>query len=366
MKHISGPEPKARQPAYRRIANGLRDQILAGKLVPGQQLASKGELMEIWRTSSFTVHTATQTLIKEGWIESIRGAGTYVAHFENRFSCAGIYHGTDIFSREQASFSRALHTSLLEQLHGLGKDSLVFVDSRPENKQGTLLPALEEAILHRRIQCLVAPTLNPVDSRCLARVKLPTAFVANPASSHRLDFDREGLLWDSVRNLGRQGCRSVGLISSVISPADKKNLWADFHSSLRRAANAEGMELRPSWIREPKIGFNDLERYGYQEFKRLWALPDKPDGLIVYPDVVVRGVIVSILKLGLQIPEQVKFVFHRNSHVPFLCPFPATWAISDEAQMATELIHMIQKQFNGEKILPMLVPHSFKIAEAGD
>jgi hypothetical protein len=39
---------------------------------------------------------------------------------------------------------------------------------------------------------------------------------------------------------------------------------------------------------------------------------------------------------------------------------PATWAISDESQMATELIRMIQKQFDGEKISPMLIPHSFK------
>jgi hypothetical protein len=34
--------------------------------------------------------------------------------------------------------------------------------------------------------------------------------------------------------------------------------------------------------------------------------------------------------------------------------------ISDEAQMAAELIRMIQRQFNGEKVSPVLVSHSFQ------
>ena len=360
MEQLSDSAPKSRQPRYRRIADGLRKQIMAGELVPGQQLPSKGELMETWKSSSFTIHTAVQTLIKEGWIESIRGAGTYVAHFENRFNCAGIYHGSNIFAHEGASFSRVLHTSLLEQLHALGKDALVFVDSRPESKQGTILPQLSEAILHRRIQCLIAPTLNSVDLHALARVALPTAYGAFTASSHQVNFDLPSLLKDSVRQLALEGCRSVGLISNVVTPAIAKGAWSDFYLSFQRAVHAEGMMTRVSWIREPLTEIDDMETYGYEEIKNLWALPTKPDGLIVYPDTLARGAIMAILKLGIQVPQQMKCVFHRNSRVRFLCPFPATWAISDEAQMAAELIRMIQRQFNGEKVSPVLVSHSFE------
>jgi DNA-binding LacI/PurR family transcriptional regulator len=358
----SNSASKARQPQYRRIADGLRTQIMSGELVPGQQLPSKGELMGTWKSSSFTIHTAVQTLIKEGWVESIRGAGTYVAHFENRFNCAGIYHGINIFADEGASFSRVLHTSLLEQLHALGKDTLVFVDSRPENKQGTILPQLEEAILHRRIQCLIAPTLNSIDFGSLARISLPTAYGASTASSHQVNFDLASLLKDSVHQLALQGCRSVGLITNVVTPPAeaKKSVWSDFYLAFQRAVHAEGMMTRVCWMREPVTEITDPESHGYQEIKNLWSLPVKPDGLIVYPDVLARGAVMAILKLGIQVPQQLKCVFHRNSRVRFLCPFPATWAISDEAQMAAELIRMIQRQFNGEKVSPILVSHSFK------
>jgi DNA-binding LacI/PurR family transcriptional regulator len=352
--------PDNQQPTYRRIANGLRDQIMTGQLAPGKQLPSQGKLIKMWRSSAFTIHTAVQTLIKEGWVESIRGAGTYVARLETRFTCAGIYHGTDIFAREEAAFSRALHNALLDQLGKLGKETLVFVDSRPQNKQGAILPALAEAILHRRIQCLIAPTLNPVDSRPLARIRLPTAFVANAASFHRLDFDRKNLLRDSIRSLAGQGCRSVGLISTVALPGGRKGLWRDFYTSFRRAVHAEGLTTHTSWIREPMTEVPNLERYGYEEFKNLWALPKKPDGLIVYPDVAARGTMTAILKLGLKIPEELRVVFHRNAHERLLCPFPVTWAVSDEAQMAARLIQMIEKQFMGELVTPDFVPHSFE------
>jgi DNA-binding LacI/PurR family transcriptional regulator len=360
MEPLSDSAPKAKQPRYRRIADGLRTQIMSGELVPGQQLPSKGELMGTWNSSSFTIHTAVQTLIKEGWIESIRGAGTYVAHFENRFNCAGIYHGTNIFANEGASFSRVLHTSLLEQLHALGKDALVFVDSRPESKQGTILPQLKEAILHRRIQCLIAPTLNSIDFGSLARVSLPTAYGAFTASSHQVNFDLPSLLKDSVHQLALQGCRSVGLISNVVTPLTKKGVYSDFYLSFQRAVQAEGLITRVSWIREPLTEISDLESYGYQEIKNLWALPSKPDGLVIYPDALARGAIMAILKLGIQVPQQIRCVFHRNARVRFLCPFPATWAISDEAQMAAALIRMIQRQFNGEKVSPVMVSHSFE------
>ncbi len=317
--------------------------------------------MEAWNMSSFTIHKAAQTLIKEGWIEAVRGTGTYVAHFQNRFRCAGIYHGFDIFSTERASFSRVLHRSLLEQLHALGKDTLVFLDSRPQDQQKKILPALTEAIQHRRIQCLIAPTLNQFDSQNLSRLSVPTAFVASDLSPRRLDFDRAGLIRDSVRNLARQGCRSIGIISSVVTPDDENSLWGDFYPSFRRAVQSEGLVTQPEWIREPQELDRDLERHGYQEFKAIWALPSRPDGLIVYPDHVARGAIMGILDSGRQaVTRQMKFVFHRNSQFGFLCPVPATWAISDEAQLATEMIRMIQKQFDGEKISPVLIPHSFQ------
>jgi DNA-binding LacI/PurR family transcriptional regulator/DNA-binding transcriptional regulator YhcF (GntR family) len=349
-----------RKPDYRRIADGLRQEILSGKRPPGMQLPSTGELATTWKSSSSTVHTALVTLVKEGWIQRLNGAGTFVADPGNRFTCAAIYHSTDICDNELPPFGRSLHMRLLSHLKQIGKETQIFVDTRPPQEQGKLLPALERAILERRVQCVVAPTLNPYSLPALLRLKLPTAFLTRSTSTHWINFDIEDLLRESARRFAAQGCRSAGVISSIGPPrADDTN--SHFYSQFEKAMRAEGLHTRSAWILKPSRLVRDYETHGYVEFLRFWKLKEKPDALLVIPDTLVRGVITSVLELGAdKVGAKMKFIFHRNAHVNMLCPFPVTWAISNEAIWAEWLIRIIQKQFSGEKVTPVLLPYSFE------
>jgi DNA-binding LacI/PurR family transcriptional regulator len=85
--------------------------------------------------------------------------------------------------------------------------------------------------------------------------------------------------------------------------------------------------------------------------------------LVVFPDTTARGVITAALEVGIRVvPRKMKFVFHRNVHVRVLCPFPVTWAVSDEDEGARELISLIQKQFKGEEISPLIIPYKFRVS----
>ncbi len=135
----------------------------------------------------------------------------------------------------------------------------------------------------------------------------------------------------------------------------------DFYPLFRQVVKAGGMVTRDDWIRRPIRPVAELEIYGYAEFKKLWKLREKPDGLIVTADFVVRGAILAILELGIQVvPPQMKLVFHRNAHGGVLCPFPVTWAIIDEDLLAEELIQSILRQFKGEKTSPTIIPYNFQ------
>jgi DNA-binding LacI/PurR family transcriptional regulator len=351
-----------RQAHYRRIADGIRGQIIDGTWIPGAQLPATDKLADTWNASYGTVHTALQSLAKEGWIERLDGSGTFVAEFKNRFVCAGIYHGTDIFAAEESAFVRALHTSLVKQLGALDKTTQVFVDSRPEHEQSELLPALTDAIRLRRIQCLVAPTLNSFDAPSLARLRLPSAFTMNPSSTNQVINDMKSMLREAVRRLASQGCRSAGLISHIVHGSLTEPA-ANFYTLFEQAVREHGLATRDEWIRRPEGTIGDFERYGYREFKALWNQPDRPEGVVVYPDLVARGVISAVLELGVrEIPAQMKFVFHRNDFSHPLCPFAATWAVSDVERVAAELIKLIQRQFEGEKTTPVFLDHTFEHA----
>jgi GntR family transcriptional regulator len=65
-------------PAYRRIADSLRQEIETGRLSGGDQLPTEQELAEIWGASRSTVREAIRVLATRGLVEARPGQGTFV------------------------------------------------------------------------------------------------------------------------------------------------------------------------------------------------------------------------------------------------------------------------------------------------
>jgi len=72
--------PRAQQvlPKYLQIANSIRDEILDGKLRPGDEVESERELAVAWRVARPTAARALAELRRLGLVESVRGSGTFV------------------------------------------------------------------------------------------------------------------------------------------------------------------------------------------------------------------------------------------------------------------------------------------------
>lgn len=69
------------QPAYRQIADQIRDLIIEGQLKPGQQLPSEEQLSTNFGVSRNTIREALRTLSTQGLIATSRGVqgGSFVA-----------------------------------------------------------------------------------------------------------------------------------------------------------------------------------------------------------------------------------------------------------------------------------------------
>jgi GntR family transcriptional regulator len=66
------------EPAYRRIADNLRQAIETGALRGGDQLPTEQELAEEWGASRSTVREAIRILVTRGLVEARPGQGTFV------------------------------------------------------------------------------------------------------------------------------------------------------------------------------------------------------------------------------------------------------------------------------------------------
>jgi GntR family transcriptional regulator len=74
-------EAMAHEPAYRRVVDALRAQVLAGELVEGARLPSVREITQRYGVTTGTAARAIAELRAEGLVITRHGAGVYVRRF---------------------------------------------------------------------------------------------------------------------------------------------------------------------------------------------------------------------------------------------------------------------------------------------
>ena len=349
--------------AHRYISDRLRAQVRRGELAPGEKLPSTKEMSKQWNTSDFTIHTALKNLVKEGLLERRHGLGTFVCERRVALEQVGIYQSNpNIWIREDMSFYRLLHNLLEQKLKQRSILPRIFFDHREPGQQNTVTPELASAIAHKEIQGLIIPATNPVNLPPLRSLALPISALttAKGMQNKIVVFDAQTYFREFLTRLSAKDCESVALISATQDnfKTTGKKTRLEIEEIFLLEVEAHGMSTRNSWIVRPSTEVDSLMRYGYDEFHQLWRQGGNPDAIIVYPDTLVTGVIIAALELGVH-QRSVTFCFHQNEHNPSICPFPAILAITDEEQIADELINLVQVQFNGGKPTPVYIKDTF-------
>src|SRR5690349_7065244 len=96
-------------PMYRQIAEQLREQIQSGRLAPGKQLPTEGELRDQYGASRNTVRDAIKWLISLGLVETRPGQGTFVVEGVDPFV-------TDLSAEPQRGLGGGENASFLSQV----------------------------------------------------------------------------------------------------------------------------------------------------------------------------------------------------------------------------------------------------------
>ena len=68
------------RPIYTQIADGFREQILSGVLLPEERLPSVRELAAQLAINPNTIQRSYRQLEMEGWIATVPGKGCFVCH----------------------------------------------------------------------------------------------------------------------------------------------------------------------------------------------------------------------------------------------------------------------------------------------
>lgn len=361
------------RPLSDQIQEHVRDLIASGQLIPGEQLPATRALARMWHTSMPAVQTAMTALAKEGLLDRRHGQGTFVRHRDQRLEKVIIFYPGTIFGEQADAFQHALHRELQQLLAQRDIQADVWVDSRSARDQATAWRPLVRAIQERRVQGLIVPTAGPPHLGWLQKLAIPSAIVTPEDLPNMIGFDYRQLFDLVLGRLVEQGCRSVGLITPHPTDSTPRNggvhPYVTYYDQFLATAQRLGLSVRDAWIRAPHglqggLTGRDMPSYGRREFHELWGKDDRPDGLLIEPDLVAQGVVMAVAERQVRVPNDLKLVLHKNATIDYLCPFPVTYVVTSEREVAEALLAQVEHQFRGEDGTASTVGYRLATADA--
>lgn len=361
------PEPRFSDdlPVSKQVEDRIRSLILDGKLPAGTRLPPNTDLARESGTSSFTVQTALARLCREGLLERKPKLGTFVSSNAVRLASIGFYFGSGIWQHKEMAFTQNVYLEVRKQLELRDVRSRVWIDDRPQESQTNAPKSLRRAIEHREIQALVALSCNHFDLEWISRLSIPISCMSgNLALKQRIGTDIAQCIAIGLDQLHKQGCRKVGFISCLTmkatSPMSGYGAGGIYNIFLDKAREY-GFKISNDWTHIPESYVDAKEQFGWEKFHQTWSSPVRPDGLLVWPDSAVRGVISAVLAKGVSVPQELQLAFHINENVPCPCPFPCIQMVIDEAALATGIIQMLHTQLRGAEVEPFILKHKLRL-----
>ncbi len=351
------------------LAELIRGMIEAEELRPGMRLPSTRELSEQLNVDASSVHRALKKLVKEGRLTRTPYVGTFVADppSEKLERLAYYFHSPQghIFNE----FGRALLEQVNLLAHRKGISLEVISDTRSEAEQQASAP--EELIRMartRQIQGVLTSSTSPERTPWLDSLPIPYATISNPALAHAFNWNRKKLASMAINQLIKRGCQQPATLTTTSgSPVPRADAYQmGIYNGHKEAIEAANLAFNP----ERMIGLapecvistsNGFAEFGFQAFQQLWEdLPseERPDGLFIYPDSLLPGVLLAASSRGLKIGEDIQLVVYSNEEIPLFCPYPIDQTCVRVADAAEALVQHIENELKNRATKSQILPAS--------
>ncbi|MDD5707121.1 MAG: substrate-binding domain-containing protein [Kiritimatiellae bacterium] len=352
------------------ITGQMRALLSSGRIPVGMRLPSTEALARQWETHVPYVHAALKALVVEGWLERRHGSGTFVCEKRRKLRTVGIYYSGGMLADAERRFLRSVHQALIAIIEGSGRRWSLWDDPRPYGQYGEAWSELESAVQTRELDALIVPSCDFQHYQWLSRLPAPTAFMTtNTAVPNRVDTDHDQMVRLAIDSLVAEGCRSLGLISATparLGPDNHSERDTEVYRTFMAFCREKHIRTLPAWTitsDAPGLTHASCERWGYDAFQRLWTERKHPDGLIAIMDAEALGVTMAILERGVRVPGELRVAMHKNEGVDLPCPFTATHIVNHPAEAARGLIEIVERQFDGRTMSPVMIGFEIKAAE---
>lgn len=332
----------------RKITDYFREEILSGRLAPGAQLPSTHLLAAELETGVASVQRALAVLQREGLITRLPRLGSIVTEQKKELRTVAVY---SFFNPQYppGPFLRLLLGYLQIELKSRGLDCRIYHD----NQRPFTLKNVRRHYERREFDAVVFLDIKEELHTLIPAFPAPNAtFATLDAEVSRCCFPHTDLAEKVVEAFRRTGKKKISVISSIPVSSPSAPVRSSFYRALDDAVAREGLELLPEHRsfatgKFPGADVENFALFAYREFKRLWALPNRPEALFLYSDDCFPGLLAALFELGVRIPEDLELLVHHNREHRMICPVECTYIENSIREYAAGILDVLMARYRG-------------------
>lgn len=310
------------QAKYYKLKEYLKDEILMGKIKPGEQIPSENTLAANFLLSRHTVRKAVSILVNEGYLLSEHGRGTYcVDRSKKRSDSKNIgvittYISEYIFPKVIKGIDSVLskngYSIILKNTdNDTEKEYICLQDMLEKNVEGLIIEPTKSALFSRNLKLYEA----------LENHNIPCVFIhgyyQQLEGKPRVILDDASGMYSVVEYLISLGHKNI---VGIFKADDIQGL--NRHKGYARALADFGLQYNPDGV----IWFHteDKEIKPVNAVKSLIESGFKIDAITCYNDEVAFKVFQLTAGMGIKVPENISITGFDDSYFSENCPVKLT------------------------------------------
>ncbi len=334
---------------YARVKQSLREKITRRDFTPGGLLPSDRQLMRQLGVCRQTVIRALHELRAEGIVRREHGKGTFVNQSKSQGE-VGILTYLNRASTDHSVYPQNLLRSVVNRLCELGSEPRLYSTYGME-VIGNIHAHGQKVLEHcarGRLRCLIVSwdyNVNEVQA-AVARwgVYVIGSYTEETRfSTYNVGDDNKAVTAEGIGGLLKRGLQKIALITG-------KQMYATVNNRVEaylRVLEENRLSIRPGWIRA------DLEpspKAGYEQFRRLWAMDDRPEAVLICDDFMALGATQAMVELGLQPPRDLTVMVLTNRGSGLVFPLPVIALELDSEPVGAAVADMALRLMRGETV----------------
>lgn len=334
---------------HERLRDYLVDEMIAGRMKPGQALPSERRLMRQLGVARMTISQALASLENDGLIRRVQGKGTFVEPGAR----SKLRRGLDIFALVVPDTRSGFYPSLLRGFDIAASDInhqtlTCNTDNNVERQANIILQLLDKEVGGVAIVPTDQPLTPAFQIRQLQKRGIPVVFchrrvegIAAPLLA--IPFHEVGRL--AGKALAEHGHRQVPFFTSqrsISTPA--------YQAGLEEGLRAGGSNVFSETVIVGESVFPQ-EDMVFAALQRVFAKPDPPTAIFTSFDSLAEMIYLLLPRLGLRVPEDVSLIGEGGTWREGAITRRLTSVVIDEIATGQKAVSLLHEMRRGERAI---------------